>query len=183
MILIFFWIPLWNFLFDQTFKKLLFDTVRIVPIHHIIHKGICASHCVYPASSVTAVAGAHNIKRVETSQQKMVLNKFLRHPQYNSSKIQNDISVIGWASSMQLNEFVQPIPMPPKQNAEWLPNGAEVRVCGWGNTIYPGMFKKWFFTENINLYIKSLRTQLKIIWLNFQRNSKKIYVLLLFLFL
>ena len=24
--------------------------------------------------------------------------------------------------------------LPPARNSEWMPNGAQVRVCGWGNT-------------------------------------------------
>ena len=24
--------------------------------------------------------------------------------------------------------------LPPARNSEWMPNGAKVRVCGWGNT-------------------------------------------------
>jgi len=99
--------------------------------------GICASHCVYPASIVTAVAGAHNINRNEAEQQSKPLNKFLKNPDYNSSTITNDISVIGWASPLTLNEYVKPMPIPPKQAGEWMPMGSVVRVCGWGNTAYP----------------------------------------------
>merc|ERR1719213_29961 len=32
--------------------------------------GVCASHCYYSANTVTAVAGAHNIKKAEASQRR-----------------------------------------------------------------------------------------------------------------
>merc|ERR1712110_32978 len=99
--------------------------------------GICASHCVYPAETVDAVAGAHKIKSQEDSQQRRQLNKFMKHPEYRPLFVSNDISVIGFTSPMTINEFVVPATLPPKQTDEWMPNGADVRVCGWGNTAYP----------------------------------------------
>jgi len=96
--------------------------------------GICASHCYYAANSVTAVAGAHNIKKNESQQQKKVLSKFTKHPSYNSRTQQNDISVLAFSSNFSQNNNVKPISMPSQQNNEWLPSGARVHVCGWGNT-------------------------------------------------
>ena len=96
--------------------------------------GICASHCYYSANSVTAVAGAHNIKKNESSQQKKVLSKFTKHPSYNSRTMQNDIAVLKFNGSFSQNSYVKPISLPSHKNNEWLPNNAQVRVCGWGNT-------------------------------------------------
>merc|ERR1712130_964692 len=52
--------------------------------------GICASHCVYPANEVQAVGGAHKIKdKNESSQQRIQLTKFLKHPNYRPLVISN----------------------------------------------------------------------------------------------
>ena len=56
--------------------------------------GVCASHCYYSANTVTAVAGAHNIKKPETTQQKRVLAEFKKHPNYNSNNISNDVATL-----------------------------------------------------------------------------------------
>merc|ERR1712228_731303 len=96
--------------------------------------GICASHCYYAANTVTAVGGAHNIKQNESSQQKIVLSKFVKHPSYNSRNMQNDIAVLAFSKNFNTNNYVEPISMPSHKNNEWLPDGARVRVCGWGNT-------------------------------------------------
>ena len=100
--------------------------------------GICASHCVYPAETVDAVAGAHNIDQNEPEQQRNRLTKFMKHPNYRPLIIANDISVIGFTDVMVLSDAIKPAQLPPSQSAEWMPNGAEVRVCGWGNIAYPG---------------------------------------------
>merc|ERR1712179_213072 len=101
--------------------------------------GICASHCVYPANEVQAVGGAHKIKdKNESSQQRIQLTKFLKHPNYRPLVISNDISVLGFQSPFTINEYVKPISLPPKQTDEWMPAGTTVRICGWGNIAYPG---------------------------------------------
>jgi trypsin len=94
--------------------------------------GVCAAHCdVY--SGVSAVAGAHNIKQSESSQQKIGAT-FKKHPRYNSKNFQNDISVLAFSIQFEINEYVTPLKVPDFQADEWLPMGATVRVCGWGNT-------------------------------------------------
>ena len=100
--------------------------------------GICASHCTYPPETVEAVAGAQNIDKAEVEQQRSVLNKFLRHPDYRPLFIANDISVLGFVTPFTVNEWVVPISMPPVQTGEWMPAGSAVRICGWGNIEYPG---------------------------------------------
>jgi len=99
-------------------------------------KGICAAHC-RSSSSVTAVAGAHNIRQNEASQQKVGAT-FRNHPQYNSNTIANDIAVLTFASSLNFNEYVQPISLPTAQSDEWMTPDTPARVCGWGNTSMVG---------------------------------------------
>lgn len=62
----------------------------------------------------------------------------MQHPEYRPLIIANDISVIGFQDLMIMSDAIKPAALPPKQDAEWMPNGAEVRICGWGNIAYPG---------------------------------------------
>jgi len=98
-----------------------------------VSKGVTAAHCYY-SSGVTAVAGAHNIKQSESTTQKIQVDTFRRHPNYNSRTLINDIAVLLLRSSFVIDDYVVPISLPAHQNNEWMPNGADVRVCGWGNT-------------------------------------------------
>merc|ERR1711953_128377 len=97
---------------------------------------VTAAHCRY-ASGVTAVGGAHNIKNNESTQQKKSVTSFVNHPSYNSNTQLNDIAVLK-VQAFSLNSRVAKINMPPAKTGEWMPSGANIRVCGWGNTRYPG---------------------------------------------
>merc|ERR1711953_687173 len=71
-----------------------------------LSKGITAAHCYQ--TSVTAVAGAHNIKLAEAShQQKKSVSSFVRHPSYNSRTQQNDIAVLKWSGSFSSTNSVK----------------------------------------------------------------------------
>ena len=96
--------------------------------------GICAAHCYYEPSIVTAVVGAHNILRNESSQVRAPLSEFRKHPEYNSKNVQNDVATLKFKRALTLNEYVQPLCPPVAQEAEWMPEGATIHVCGWGNT-------------------------------------------------
>ncbi|CAG5103350.1 Oidioi.mRNA.OKI2018_I69.chr1.g732.t1.cds [Oikopleura dioica] len=102
-----------------------------------VSKGITAAHCFYN-SGVTAVAGAHNIRVNENTTQKRTVSTFRRHPNYNSRTLINDIAVLLFSSAFTVDTYVTPISLPPHRNEEWMPNGAQVRVCGWGNTSTSG---------------------------------------------
>ena len=100
--------------------------------------GMTAAHCYYSPSIVNAVAGAHNIKQNESTQQKVGLTKFQRHPNYNSNNISNDIAVLEFASSLTLNEYVVPAKLPAHTEGEWMSENDVIHVCGWGNTLVIG---------------------------------------------
>jgi len=82
-------------------------------------------------NTVTAVAGAHNIKKNETTQQKKVLSEFKKHPNYNSNNISNDVATLKFESAFELNEFLVPMCPPVAQTAEWMQEGWKMHVCGW----------------------------------------------------
>ena len=93
---------------------------------------ISAAHC--KSSGVTAVGGAHDITANESSQQGKSVGTWVNHPNYSSRTQANDICVLKLSSRFTLNSRVATLAMPRSQNDEWMPSGASVRVCGWGNT-------------------------------------------------
>ena len=97
---------------------------------------MCAAHC-YQRSGVRAVAGAHNIKANEDTQQDIKVDEFIIHESYNDKTFQNDIAVLKHGA-FSGNKNVAPIAMASYRGGEWMKNNDEVRICGWGNTKYPG---------------------------------------------
>merc|ERR1712130_762169 len=66
-------------------------------------KGICAAHC-RSSGAIEAVAGAHNIKQTESSQQRRRAT-FTNHPQYNSQTAEwmtpgTPARVCGWGNTV-----------------------------------------------------------------------------------
>merc|ERR1719354_11896 len=96
------------------------------------NRAVSACHCTVYAS-FDAVAGAHNIRQNESSQQKQA-GTWVRHPAYDSNTLVNDVAVITFASSFSVNDYVVPYALPEFKASEWMASGTEVRVCGWGNT-------------------------------------------------
>ena len=69
---------------------------------------------------MTAVAGAHNIKINESSQQYLFLYSYTKHPQYNPNNMINDIAIIQFTSPVTFNSYVSALPLPKPQVGEWL---------------------------------------------------------------
>uniref|UniRef100_A0A803JK60 Peptidase S1 domain-containing protein n=1 Tax=Xenopus tropicalis TaxID=8364 RepID=A0A803JK60_XENTR len=79
--------------------------------------------------------GENNIELLEGTEQFIQSAKIIRHPQYNSWTIDNDIMLIQLQEPAQLNNEVQPIPLP----TECPPVGSICLISGWGNTLSNGV--------------------------------------------
>ena len=84
------------------------------------------------------VAIWNHSKQNESTQQKVGCSKFQRHPKYNNHLISNDIAVLGFESSLTLNQYVVPATLPPHTEGEWMSEDDVIHVCGWGNTLVIG---------------------------------------------
>jgi len=116
-------------------------------------RAITTASCMAGAGGeVYAVAGAHNIKQNESSQQTKQVSQVIMFPNYNHRTRQHDIAVLKLSGSFSLNNYVQTIALPSHRNNEWLHSGAQVRTCGWGNTRYPGHnFPATLHCVNVNI--------------------------------
>ena len=104
------------------------------------NKSLTAAHCYTRRSSpseYTLVAGAHHLTHNEANQQRRVATSFRTHEAYNKDTMINDIALVTH-SSFQINDFVAIIPLPARRDKEWMKEGTKLKMCGWGETKFPG---------------------------------------------
>ncbi|CAM5096085.1 unnamed protein product, partial [Natator depressus] len=78
----------------------------------------------------TVVLGAHNISKSKPRRQKIGVRCWIRHPKYNKTAPNNDITLLQLRNRAELNDWVQPIHLPdPWPEA---PVGTRCNVSGWG---------------------------------------------------
>jgi secreted trypsin-like serine protease len=95
-------------------------------------KILTAAHCVdtVKPNQLAVVAGAHNMKVLEPTQQRRDVASFAVHPSWNSRNINNDIAVLTLSEPLELNDVVKVISIAP-QGIE--PSGPALGT-GWGLT-------------------------------------------------
>ncbi|RXN37249.1 trypsinogen precursor [Labeo rohita] len=90
---------------------------------------VSAAHCY--DSRIEVLLGKHNTAEDESSEQSILSELVIRHPQFNYSTIDNDIMLIKLSKPATLNEYVKPLDL-PKSCA---PPDTMCRVSGWGITM------------------------------------------------
>ncbi|KAB0353562.1 hypothetical protein FD755_023738 [Muntiacus reevesi] len=73
-----------------------------------------AAHC--PGSQISVILGAHNIRTLEGTQQRIPVLRPVPHPGYSPQSHSNDIMLLQLANRVQRNQFVRPVPLPQTQN-------------------------------------------------------------------
>ncbi|XP_044533219.1 anionic trypsin-like [Gracilinanus agilis] len=91
---------------------------------------VSAAHCY--KSRIQVRLGEHNIEVNEGNEQFIDAQKIIRHPNYNSRTLNNDIMLIKLKTPAVLSSRVTAISL-PKSCA---PAGTECLISGWGNTGY-----------------------------------------------
>uniref|UniRef100_A0A7N5JA88 Anionic trypsin-2 n=1 Tax=Ailuropoda melanoleuca TaxID=9646 RepID=A0A7N5JA88_AILME len=93
---------------------------------------VSAAHCYKYRIQVRL--GEHNINVLEGNEQFVDSAKIIRHPNYNSWTLDNDIMLIKLASPVTLNARVASVPLP----SSCAPAGTQCLISGWGNTLSNG---------------------------------------------
>lgn len=97
---------------------------------------LTAAHCV-PSSrrpnDITLVAGNVQLRKESSNEQRRSVTRIIRHS-YNSRTMENDIAILALDSPFVENQFVQPIPL-PSRNQE---TSGNVVASGWGLTSQRG---------------------------------------------
>merc|ERR1712126_631376 len=97
---------------------------------------LTAAHCFsYGSNGVKIVAGEHNLRYSEGSEQKIYVQKHFTHPQYGSRSQKNDITLLKLSQDLRFDSYTQPACLPKlaNENHDYAP-GTNVIVSGWGST-------------------------------------------------
>jgi len=92
---------------------------------------ITAAHCCdgeYP-NGLNVVAGDHNLKMDEGTEQVLNVKSIKMHPDYNSRTQENDICLVELHEPLTMNEYVSAAIL-PEQNQEF---SGTATVSGWGD--------------------------------------------------
>ena len=82
-------------------------------------------------SRVQVRLGEHNLRSDDGTEQYISSSRVIRHPNYSSYNIDNDIMLIKLSTPATLTSAVQPIALP----TGCAPAGTMCTVSGWGNTM------------------------------------------------
>ncbi|KAL0985023.1 hypothetical protein UPYG_G00151980 [Umbra pygmaea] len=88
---------------------------------------VSAAHCY--KSSIQVRLGEHNIAVNEGTEQFISSAKVIRHPNYNSRNLDNDIMLIKLSKPATLNSYVRTVAVPSTCAGA----GSSCMVSGWGN--------------------------------------------------
>ncbi|KAF5903106.1 granzyme B-like, partial [Clarias magur] len=98
---------------------------------------LTAAHCIddigHPGEAkLEVLLGAHNISRNEPQQQRIQVQKYIKHPCYKKKERPNDIMLLKLMSKAKLNNAVKTISLPKKN--ENIPAQEKCSIAGWGWT-------------------------------------------------
>ncbi|CAO1364180.1 unnamed protein product [Diamesa serratosioi] len=96
---------------------------------------LTAAHCLEEVIQVNVLAGIHNIfLDTPAYNQEVYPNHILKHPQYDSESLQNDIGLIFVSRPIPLSTSISAITLPTRAMATNNYIGATATVSGWGLT-------------------------------------------------
>ncbi|CAL8340321.1 trypsin-1 [Gadus morhua] len=90
---------------------------------------VSAAHCY--KSRIEVRLGEHNIRVTEGTEQFISSSRVIRHPNYSSYNIDNDVMLIKLRTPATLNQYVQTVALPAACAAA----GTMCTVSGWGDTM------------------------------------------------
>ncbi|XP_003502093.1 mast cell protease 8-like [Cricetulus griseus] len=95
----------------------------------LVEKDVVITAAQCGGRNISVTLGVHNIKELKNTQPIPVL-KVIRHEDYNSEKMVNDIMLLKLKHKAQLNKAVKTIALPKSQ--EWVKPKQVCTVAGWG---------------------------------------------------
>uniref|UniRef100_A0A8B9GQP8 trypsin n=1 Tax=Astyanax mexicanus TaxID=7994 RepID=A0A8B9GQP8_ASTMX len=98
---------------------------------------LTAAHCIdlikqSEMSKLEVVLGAHNLKKKELFQQRIPVQKCIKHPSYKQKEVHHDIMLLKLKNKAKINKFTK-VKALPKTNDK-LPANQMCSVAGWGFT-------------------------------------------------
>jgi len=99
---------------------------------------VTAAHCIStlnPSNYVLRL-GDHNRYRNEGTEQNIGASRVIKHPSYDSRRINNDIALIKLSRAAKINDRVSPACLPEANYI--VPPGTTCYITGWGKIRHPG---------------------------------------------
>ncbi|XP_068107101.1 coagulation factor IX [Hyperolius riggenbachi] len=105
---------------------------------------VTAAHCflIHPLGNFTIVAGEHNTRTKEGTEQYLEAANIINPPTYNAtqSKYDNDIALVRLKKPIVFNDYVRPICVGHRNFTERLMTTVPYSwVTGWGHIVYKGL--------------------------------------------
>ncbi|XP_043103977.1 granzyme B-like [Puntigrus tetrazona] len=104
---------------------------------------LTAAHClnynVNDQVHLEVVLGAHNLTKVEKSQQRIPVMKLIQHPRFkknNEHDYSYDIMLLKLKKKAKLNKYVKVMPLPKKSGKT--PANVKCSIAGWGSKTASG---------------------------------------------
>ncbi|MEE6512243.1 hypothetical protein FKM82_019179, partial [Ascaphus truei] len=96
---------------------------------------LTAAHCVETAGKYSVRLGEYNRRKLENTEQQVLVSQIICHPEYRSLDANNDIALLRLSQPAIYSKYVLPICLPSLGLAEsnLTLEGTEVVVTGWGN--------------------------------------------------
>jgi len=95
---------------------------------------LTAAHCIgRPGGSV--IFGAHDLRKKdedEPTRARRIVKRYIVHPEWKRSTIQNDIALVELTSPVNFTEVIFPVRLPSYTNAKQNLTGTPVTMIGWG---------------------------------------------------
>lgn len=104
---------------------------------------LTAAHCLVDLKyfKYIVVAGEHNLKKKEGTEQEREIAEFIRHPGYTDDANINDIALLRLKTPLDFGSMVQPACLPKAyQKSQLYADGAKTILSGWGELDPKGMF-------------------------------------------
>ena len=88
------------------------------------------SPSIPPWRSVTLLLGKYHILSSEVTEQKVLVNRRIEHPEYDPETLDHDLALLRLAKPARLSQYIQPIALPGHPT---YPNQS-CTISGWGLT-------------------------------------------------
>ncbi|XP_022377028.1 coagulation factor IX isoform X2 [Enhydra lutris kenyoni] len=101
---------------------------------------VTAAHCIEPGDKITVVAGEHNTKVKEHTEQKRNVIRTILHHSYNATinKYNHDIALLELDEPLTLNSYVTPICIADREYTNIFLKFGSGYVSGWGRVFNRG---------------------------------------------
>ncbi|XP_047989285.1 melanization protease 1-like [Leguminivora glycinivorella] len=109
---------------------------------HVLTAAHCLDHDIKYHQDISIYLGEYDRKSypVDCVKQKCVKNrlvypdKVVKHPDYDSTTVANDIALMRLQKRAPLTAYIKPIPLPPFDVDHPINKGAALAIVGWGET-------------------------------------------------